>query len=304
MPNNNLGREQVWTPDIWAEIDKAVAAEVGQIRVGQKVFSSTPYPSGQPVPNDQFNLAADRSPLQIPEGQTLPLIEISVEFSLTEGQVGNEATLRTGRSLARMAAKTVAYMEDLIFFQGNAAQRPANWLGQVTVVNANSAGAGLLGNRLNPPIPVNTADPDYPALIFGAVVQGMGVLTNAGQPGPYALLLESSIFADTYQPVGGSLVTVADRIHPLVPGGFYGTGTLLVPPAPAAAGAAAAGAAGGQRNGLLVSLGGEPITIYVGTDATTAFTQKDQQGNSRFRVFERVQLVARDQRALVVLQFN
>jgi hypothetical protein len=37
MPNN-LGRDQIWTPDIWAAIDKAMLDEVGAIRVVQKVF--------------------------------------------------------------------------------------------------------------------------------------------------------------------------------------------------------------------------------------------------------------------------
>jgi hypothetical protein len=35
---NNLGRDKVWTPEIWADIDKAVLAEVGRLRVAQKVF--------------------------------------------------------------------------------------------------------------------------------------------------------------------------------------------------------------------------------------------------------------------------
>jgi hypothetical protein len=44
MPNNN-GRDKLWTPEIWAEIDKAVTAEVGQIRLAQKVFPSMPFPN-------------------------------------------------------------------------------------------------------------------------------------------------------------------------------------------------------------------------------------------------------------------
>jgi hypothetical protein len=53
----------------------------------------------------------------------------------------------------------------------------------------------------------------------------------------------------------------------------------------------------------LVSLGGEPSTLYVGLDATTAYSQEDPAGDGRFRVFERVQLVARDHSALVRLDF-
>jgi hypothetical protein len=55
---------------------------------------------------------------------------------------------------------------------------------------------------------------------------------------------------------------------------------------------------------LLVSLGGEPTTIYVAQDAITAYTQEDGEGNYRFRVFERVQFVARDKAAFVNMKFQ
>jgi hypothetical protein len=90
--------------------------------------------------------------------------------------------------------------------------------------------------------------------------------------------------------VAGTLTTTADRIRPLVTGGYYGTGSLPTAPDPAG-------------SGLLVSLGGEPTTIYIAQDAVTAFTQLGGDGLYRFRVFERVQIVNRDPRALVLLAF-
>ena len=71
----------------------------------------------------------------------------------------------------------------------------------------------------------------------------------------------------------------------MVEGRFYGTGTL-----PA-------------LRGLLVSLGGDPTTVSVAQDAITAYTQEDQQGNYRFRVFERVQIVAREPEACLPIHF-
>src|SRR5215210_5605528 len=103
MPNN-LGRGELWSEPVWQEIDDAVLAEVGQIRVAQKVFPSMPSPNGQYVPADNF----DPSTMTIAEGETKPFIEISVEFRLTQGQVDNETTLHTGRTLARLAAKSTA----------------------------------------------------------------------------------------------------------------------------------------------------------------------------------------------------
>lgn len=81
------------------------------------------------------------------------------------------------------------------------------------------------------------------------------------------------------------MVTTADRIKPLVEGGFYGTGTLP------------------SDQGLLVALGGDPTSLYVGQEATTEFVRK-AEGKYFFRVVERVQFVARDARALVLLKFS
>jgi hypothetical protein len=102
--NNNLGRERIWNPEIWTAIDKAVKDEIGQIRVAQKVFPATLMPGAVAVPDDSIDLEN----LRITEGLTKPLIEISVEFSMSQAQADNEATLRTGRTLAKLAAKNVA----------------------------------------------------------------------------------------------------------------------------------------------------------------------------------------------------
>src|SRR5215208_4159564 len=106
MPNN-LGRDELWGPEVWQEIDSAVLAEVGRIRVAQKVFPGMQSPNGQYVPADTF----DPSTMTIAEGETKPFLEISVEFRLTQGQVDGEATLHTGRTLARLAAKSTALAE-------------------------------------------------------------------------------------------------------------------------------------------------------------------------------------------------
>lgn len=280
--NNNNGRDKIWNDAVWQEIDKAVLAEVGRIRVAQKVFPSTPMANASYVPADIF----DPKTMSIAEGQTRPFIEISVEFPLTQTQVDNEATLKTGRTLARLATKSLALAEDLLFFQGADAKLPD----EVRVVNRNATDGGLLGVAKPKVIEVKPIDPKKPGVYgentFKAVSEGISKLTQDAQPGPYALILESSVYADTYAPLPTTLVTTADRIMPLVTGGFYGTGTL-----PASI-------------GLLISLGGDPTTVYVGQDAVTAYTQEDQDGTSRFRVFERVQIIARDARAFVRLDFK
>jgi hypothetical protein len=52
--NGNLGRDKVWTPEIWADIDKAVTAEVRQVRAAQKVFPTLSVPNAQKSTRRQF----------------------------------------------------------------------------------------------------------------------------------------------------------------------------------------------------------------------------------------------------------
>src|SRR5262249_32595684 len=117
------------------------------------------------------------------------------------------------------------------------------------------------------PAPAAAAAPPaggYGSATFDGVVRGIALLIGPGHPGPFALFLSTEIYADTYQTVGLTQTTTAERIIPLVTGGFYGTGSLPL------------------ATGLLVSLGGEPTTIYSAQDAVTAFTQEDPGGVYRF----------------------
>lgn len=116
----------------------------------------------------------------------------------------------------------------------------------------------------------------------------------AGHYGPYALVLHTVPYADTYAPVADLTVT-ADRIKPLMTAGFFGTGTLPPnpPPAPAA-----------PYYGIMVSLGGNTMDLVVGMEPFCTFMQEDTNGNYRSRVLERFALRYKDPTASVILQFN
>jgi uncharacterized linocin/CFP29 family protein len=114
--NGNLGRDKLWNPQIWSDIDKAVQEEVGRVRVAQKVFPCAIVPSGQLIPANK--LSTKIGILTIPEGESRPLVEVSVQFTLTQSQVDSEESQRTGRTLARIAANKVAVTEDVLLFQG------------------------------------------------------------------------------------------------------------------------------------------------------------------------------------------
>src|SRR3989442_14182288 len=119
----NNSNEVNWDEAVWKEINDAVVAEVGKVRVAQKVTTTTP-PDGNPteIPNDVINFAD----LSIQEGKTKSFVEIYQEFPLTATQVNREPQIKTCKALARMAAKAIALAEDTIIFQGKNGQLPAN----------------------------------------------------------------------------------------------------------------------------------------------------------------------------------
>jgi hypothetical protein len=293
---NNL-----WNETIWKGINDEVRKAAGTVRVAQKVFPSVMLDNPSNIPNDTFDLANNT----IFEGLTKPLVEISALFKLTPNQVATEASLQTGLKLAKLRASDLARIEDLIIFQGTDAFLAPNpglppAIPPPRNLTAPSVGTGLLGVATtqipgtfppNPSIPVLPLAPTQPGVLYGAntlnaVVRGIGLLNGQSQPGPFALILDYRIVADTYSVLGGTLTTTADLINPLVTGGFFAT-TALRP-----------------WTGLLVSLGGEPTTIYVGVEATAALTMKNSVEDYFFRVFERVQFDARDPRAFVRLNFG
>jgi uncharacterized linocin/CFP29 family protein len=198
-----------------------------------------------------------------------------------------------------MAAKAIALAEDTIIFQGTDGRLPAN----VEADLINSAGTGLLGeanpndanddnpNKVTVPIPVARVAGGKPGVLFGenvfsAVADGIAKLTAKAQAPKFALFLPVKVYADTFVPPSdASLVTTAERIKPLVEGGFMETVTLP------------------QDRGLLVALAGDPTSLYVGREATTEFVRKERS-KYFFRVVERIQFVARDPRAFVLFKFD
>jgi uncharacterized linocin/CFP29 family protein len=281
--NGTLGRDKVWNDQIWNDVDKAVREEMGRIRVAQKVFPCTILYNVQAVPVAEVPTADDTPPVLKADDKFLPFIEMSMPFTVTQAQVENEGSMHLGLALARLAARSLAAAEDIFLFLAE-----ANSAAFITILN--NKGINLTNTGAIPDGIVKSAKP-FPTGakddIFAALAAGIGLLNTANQPGPYALFLPPRRYADTFQPITAkALATNADRIVPLVPGGFYAVNSLP------------------DDVGILVSLGGEPTTIYLGTEPTTALAFVNDKGEYKFRVFERIQLVVRDSTAFVTLDFT
>ena len=116
----NFGRDALaWSSDLWLRLDQAVHAEVDRAGVAGKVlplYSS--MPDATTVPADVI----DTDTMTVRDDAVLPLVELSVEFTLTAQQVEREAELATALTLASRAANLIAQAEDLLVFQGESAQ--------------------------------------------------------------------------------------------------------------------------------------------------------------------------------------
>jgi uncharacterized linocin/CFP29 family protein len=276
-----VNRAGFWNDQVWGSIDDGVKQTVGAIRVVQKVFPTVQLASVTSVPADVFN--PER--MSITEGLTLPFIELAVEFTLTNGQVNDEPTGATAITLTKLAAKSLALGEDMVLLQGKDAQLPHT----VRIESgAESVGNGILGLAYKREIHVSPPDAGAPTNsggeILAAIARGMALLTKELQAPPFALILDTNAYAATWGSVinGAPAYTV---LNPVLTGGIHGTGAMPL------------------NTGLLIALGGDPTTIYISSDPMTEYTQKDA-GNYNFRTFERVQSVARDQRAFVRLDFS
>jgi uncharacterized linocin/CFP29 family protein len=296
-------------------------------RAAQKFLSIRPVlPRTTSVPFDSISLPTPASPtLSVDEGATTRLNEYWVEFSLTPQQVDHETgdLMELGHStavtLATRAANILAQAEDLVIFQGaNAFPQPSLFnpapvAGVQPPPSVSNRGtpadtgllnlplAGAAAPPLLPPVqavtvqPLNPANPGvYGSNTFQKVAQAYALLQGAGQYGPYALVLQTTPYADTYAPVAAGLVITADRIKPLMTAGFYGSGTLPTASLPDHA----------VSSGVLVSLGGNTMDLVVGLDATVAFMQQDPDGNYRFRVLQRFALRLKDTTAVIRLEFQ
>lgn len=189
-----------WDAAVWQEINEAVVKEMAKVRVAQKVFPTTMLEGN---PTEVINDVIDFSTNTIKEGSTKPFVEIYQEFNLTSTQVSKEPQLKTGKTLARMAAKSIALAEDTIIFQGKTASGSLK-TNNITA-DLGSTDDGLLGEAKSTPLVVNRPKTPKPGVtwgeyIFTTVADGIAKLTEKAQAPKYALFLPTAAYADTFAP--------------------------------------------------------------------------------------------------------
>jgi len=279
--------------EIQNRIDTAVHDEAKRTKVAAKflpLYMATP--DAFIVPADIIN--ATTQPLTIDDTATTPIVEIMVEFALTPQQFAKEAGVMTANSLATRAANLLSQAEDLLLFQGNEGLKDVLFTSNKVRRQSGDPGSGLLVLRATNPLPADQIIPVPPRVegepiwgenTFKAVADGYARLQDKGHYGPYALVLHTIPYADTYAPLADTLIIPADRIKPLVTAGFFGTGTLP------------------ELTGVLVSLGGNTMDRVVGVDMTTEALPSNSSGQNIFRAYERFAGRVKDETAIIRLNF-
>jgi uncharacterized linocin/CFP29 family protein len=274
------GRDALaWPDELWFRLDQAVHTEVDRTGIVGKILPvQGPMPDATTVPADVI----DERTMTVPDDAVLPIVELSVEFALSEAQVDGEATLGAAVTLATRAANLLAQAEDLIVLQGESAAAHPIF---EHVKQRGSSGQGLLA-AASVGIDVPSPNGHGGERTVEAVARAYAELASKGRWGPYALVLQTQQYADIFEPLANTLVMPVDRLRPLVARGLFGTAALP------------------ENSGLVLSVGGSTMDLVVGVEPAVAFLQVDKGGMYHFRVFERLVLRLKDAEALVRLDFQ
>lgn len=229
-------------------------------------------PQAVTVPAD----AVDPAAMTVDEASVVPLVELTIDFSLSRQQVEQEDELGTATTLSRRAAALLTQAEDLVVLQGDTALESKLLRG--TVNARGPAGPGL----------VAAAGESVAADgrgTFGAVARAYSALQARSHTGPYALLLDADEYAGAFEVPKGELVPVAERLRGLVQA-LYGTGAMP------------------RGRGVLVSVGGDTVDLVIGSDPAVAFLGVDAGDRFAFRMIERFVLRVKDPTACVRLELG
>ena len=289
---SNFGRDALWDAATWSELDQAVSEELDRVRVARKVFRTEDLgASGAPpswVSVAEIQTEQDGPVTRfIPEDEARPFVEISAPFWLTPAQAEAEETLHTARTLARATAKVLGLVEDRIIL-GGAEAVPKEW--QVHARNADGLQALAIVDDNRKLERVKRGDDDKgPRSLVDIVNDGITKLTADGWAGPYALILGQDVYSEASSPLyKHSAKTAADQLAPNVRHCLL-SGALK------------------KAEGILVSLAGDPVTIYTAGEASVSFSGEELGSSGvfyRFRVVQRIQYAVTDRSCIWLIDLS
>ena len=288
-----------WTEDQWSLVQQTVRDEARKVSVaGSFLPRNGPWPSEtdsvptqelddvQPFPGGLAPPGAAPFRLAVDDRTTRPLSTISVNVFLRSTQAA-QPDLSSALSMFRRAANIIARVEDAMVFNGQRARVDPRHFAPLPQVYTVSGGgvqwqglfetAELLSR--NQLIPGSRRDID-PEDTVQWVEEAISQLESDGHLGPYALVVGTDLFGLIHTPTP-VLVMPADRIKPQLNGGPLLRSSTL------------------QRlEGVIVSLGGDPVELVLASDISVKFLQVTMEPRHVYRVSQRFTLRIKQQGAI------
>ena len=225
---------------------------------------------------------------------TIPLVEVTAEVKLTKLQA-EDVDLGAALLLIRRAANRLARAHDAIVFAGQPAPdqlpptAPSKPKDVLTAIGGQT-NEGLGAKTRRPPVDVGPPKKDpkkeesYGENLVASVADALVELETAGYIGSYVLVLGQTLFTDANTPSAGSLVLPKDRLEKLLAGGPVHRSSVLP-----------------KDQGLLMSLGGEPMDRAVAVAPKFEFLRIENNETRVCRVFERFALRLKEKDSVIKL---
>ena len=277
-----------WTDEQWARVNQIIQEEAQRARV-----VATFLPLYGPLPADaDFVRAGEISgtaPLTIDDTDTIQLSTLQLNVKVRDAQMA-DPEMASALALFRRAANVLARLEDALIFNGQPGPNTPPTFGAPNAGEKIYGGEkwdGLLksGHHIQPPVSDGNT-------LVTRITDAIGYLEGNGHFGPFAVVLSQDLFSIAQTPVNiltnaGPSSVPQDRILPLL-----GGGSLL------------RSSAFPDGNGVVVALGGAPVELVVATDMSLEFLQVTEDARFAFRVFEKVVLRIKEQKAIAALSYR
>jgi uncharacterized linocin/CFP29 family protein len=290
-----------WTEEQWARIEQTIHQEANAARVAAKFL-----PLYGPLPRDTDFVRAEKlrepdptdpsAPATIDDKKTVELATLQVKVSLRGAQIA-DPELTSALQLFRRAANVLARLEDAVVFHGLVAPaalpdgplEPRGGTGSLPAVWEIQGGQesyGLWSMTLpKPPWPKTVTKTNTGRSLVDKVSASILELETSGHFGPFAVVLGHALFNAAETPDPDSLVLPQDRIIPFLGGGSFLRSSAL-----------------DELTGVVVALGGAPVDLVVATDVSLGFLQVTTEPKYLFRVFEKIVLRVKQDKAIGKLQ--
>lgn len=284
-----------WTEEQWNRITGAIVEEAHRARIAAQILPLVGPEEPSTVAVPRFALQAHNNPIQPPPQRlevnsdpTLYLLTVAINVQLRSREMA-DPNLAAALGMFRRAANQIARIEDALIFNGHDENMlPPAGIGGIpavfTITGGGSAEPGLvaegahLGGRILQELGPN---PDGNAVI-NAIIEAVSKLDQAGQQGPYACALAQDLFNAICTP-NANLIMPRDRVLPFLQGPLLRASALPL------------------GRGVVVSLGGNPVEIVVGSDLSLRYLQSTLEPRYVFRVSERIAIRIREENAIAVL---